>query len=86
MFTHLHTVTLLPALHRYAQEIGRQVLATASTTASHKLSAAAAAVSKLTGPQLAEGVADLADSPDDAPDALLSLLTGVCVCGRGQYC
>jgi hypothetical protein len=52
------------------------VLATSSTTAAHKLSAAATAVSKLTGPQLAEGVADLTGSPEDAPDALLSLVTG----------
>lgn len=52
------------------------MLATASTTAAQKLSAAAAAVNKLTGPQLAEGVADLTDSPEDAPDALLSLMTG----------
>ena len=56
------------------------MLATTSTTAAHKLAAAASAVSKLSSPQLAEGVADLTEAPEVAPDALLSLLTGEYLC------
>lgn len=52
------------------------MLATACTTAVNKFAAAAAAVSKLSTAQLAEGVQDLQESPEDAPDALLSLQAG----------
>jgi hypothetical protein len=63
------------------QEVGRQVLSTTCTTAAGKLAAAATAVSKLSATQLSEGVADLVESPEDAPDALLNLLAGECVRG-----
>eukprot|EP00775_Hariotina_reticulata_P014813 gene14813-14993_t len=62
------------------QEIGRQVLQAAATAAANKLAAAAAAVEKLKGPELAEAVADLAAEPSEAPDALLSLQTGLRRC------
>lgn len=63
------------------QEVGRQVLSTTCTTAAGKLAAAATAVSKLSATQLSEGVADLVESPEDAPDALLNLLAGECFRG-----
>jgi hypothetical protein len=72
---------LLLLLH--LQEVGRQVLSTTCTTAAGKLAAAAAAVSKLSAAQLSEGVGDLVESPEDAPDALLSLLAGGWVGGSG---
>lgn len=65
------------------QEVGVQVLHRACATAAGQLAAAAGAVSRLSAAQLAEGVADLAGSPADAPDALLSLLTCLRRCARG---
>uniref|UniRef100_A0A383WKN0 SCD domain-containing protein n=1 Tax=Tetradesmus obliquus TaxID=3088 RepID=A0A383WKN0_TETOB len=56
------------------QEIGRQVLHSCCAASAAKLASAAAAVGKLRAAELAEGVADLATSPGEAPDALLSLL------------
>lgn len=56
-------------------EVGGQVLGTAASTASAKLAAAAAAVGALRATQLADGVAELGVSPEDAPDALLELMT-----------
>jgi hypothetical protein len=81
--THAHTHA-----HTHTQEVGCQVLGTAATTAAAKLAAAAAAVGRIKGAALAEGVADLRDSPADAPDALLSLQTGgrccVLLCGAAR--
>jgi hypothetical protein len=59
------------------QEIGRQVLHSCCTASAAKLASAAAAVGKLRANELAEGVADLATSPAEAPDALLSLLAAL---------
>jgi hypothetical protein len=59
------------------QEIGGQVLHSCCTTSAAKLSSAAAAVGKLRANELAEGVADLAVSPAEAPDALQSLLAAL---------
>lgn len=77
---------LLLLLHSLLQEVGRQVLSNASTTAAQKLAAAATAVSKLSATQLSEGVEDLLASPADVPDALLSLLTGGCEGGGWGVC
>jgi hypothetical protein len=53
------------------------VLHSCCTTSAAKLASAAAAVGKLRAHELAEGVADLASSPSEAPDALLSLLAAL---------
>jgi hypothetical protein len=69
----LSLIVLLIAL----QEIGHQVLHSSCATSAAKLASAAAAVGKLRANELAEGVADLAVSPAEAPDALLSLLAAL---------